>query len=86
MHDITRRVPGWPGMGPTPRTNHQAEGRATVQAELGQQEHYLNLKLQSKAEYSNTQQGLPGDGIHSHITRLMKSGNGQGVNFQLKSN
>jgi hypothetical protein len=43
-------------------------------------------KLQSKAEYSNTKQGLPGDGIYSHITRLMNSGNGHGINFQRKSN
>jgi hypothetical protein len=35
-------------MGPTPRTNHQAEGRATVQAELGQQEHYLNKNYKAK--------------------------------------
>jgi hypothetical protein len=60
-------------MGPTPRTNHQAEGRATVQAELSRQGDYLNKKLQGKTEYSNTQQGLPVHGIHSHVTRLMKA-------------
>jgi hypothetical protein len=27
----------------------------------------------SKTEYTNTQQGLPGYGILSHITRLMKA-------------
>jgi hypothetical protein len=42
LHDITRKCPGWPGTGPTPRTNHQLEGRATVPAELDQLEHYLN--------------------------------------------
>jgi hypothetical protein len=42
LHDITRKSLRWPGTGPTPRTNHQAEDRATVQAELGQQEDYLN--------------------------------------------
>jgi hypothetical protein len=49
LHDIIRRGPGWLGTGPTPQINHQAEGRATVQAELGQLEYYLDKK--------NTRQG-----------------------------
>jgi hypothetical protein len=60
-------------MGPTPRTNRQAGGRAMVQAKLSRQGDYLNKKFHGKTEYSNTQQGLPVHGIHSHITRLMKA-------------
>jgi hypothetical protein len=48
LHDITRRGPGWPGTGPTPRTNHQAEGRATVQVELDHQEQYLNKSYKAR--------------------------------------
>jgi hypothetical protein len=44
-----------------------------VQAELSRQVDYLNKKIQGKTEYSNTQQGLPVHGIHSHVTRLMKA-------------
>jgi hypothetical protein len=35
----------------------------------------------SKAEYTNTQQGLPGYGILSHVTRLMKAYNSSGFSF-----
>jgi hypothetical protein len=75
LHDITRKGLRWPGTGPTPRTNHQAEDRATVQDGTGSAESSGGLpeqKLQGKTEYSNTQQGLPGHSIHRHVTRLMK--------------
>jgi hypothetical protein len=42
LHDITRRGLHWPGTGPTPRTNHQADGRAMVQAEMGHRVDFLN--------------------------------------------
>jgi hypothetical protein len=29
--------------------------------------------ITTKTEYTNTQQGLPGHGIHSHVTRFMKA-------------
>jgi hypothetical protein len=35
-------------MGPTPRTNHQAEGRAMVQVELSHQEDYLNKNYKAR--------------------------------------
>jgi hypothetical protein len=35
----------------------------------------------SKAEYTNTQLGLPVHGIHSHVTRLMKAYKGSGFSF-----
>jgi hypothetical protein len=35
-------------MGPTPRTNHQAEGTAMVQAELSPQEDYLNKSYKAR--------------------------------------
>jgi hypothetical protein len=35
-------------MGPTPRTNHQAEDRATVQVELSRQEDYLNKSYKAR--------------------------------------
>jgi hypothetical protein len=35
----------------------------------------------SKAEYTNTQQGLPFQGILSHVTRLMKAYKGSGFSF-----
>jgi hypothetical protein len=35
-------------MGPTPRTNHQAEDRATVQAELSHQENYLDKSYKAR--------------------------------------
>jgi hypothetical protein len=48
LHDITRRGLRWSGMGPTPRTNHQAEDRATVQVELSRQEDYLNKSYKAR--------------------------------------
>jgi hypothetical protein len=38
-------------------------------------------KLQGKTEYANTQQDLPGYGILSHVSRLMKVCNGSGFSF-----
>jgi hypothetical protein len=48
LHDITRRGLRWLETGPTPRTNHQAEDRATVQAELSHQEDYLNKSYKAR--------------------------------------
>jgi hypothetical protein len=84
LHDITRRSLRWPRTGPTPPTNHQAEGRATVQAELSHRVDYLN-KVTRQDEYSNTQQGLPGHGILSHITILMKAFQALGKIFSGKA-
>jgi hypothetical protein len=41
-----------------------------VQAEQSPQGEYLEQKSHCKAEYSNTQQGLPVHGILSHVVRL----------------
>jgi hypothetical protein len=42
-------------------------------------------KLQGKAEYPNTQQGLRVHGIYSHVSRLMKACNGSGFSFSGKA-
>jgi hypothetical protein len=59
MLNIIRRDLCWPGTDPIPRTNHQEEQRAMAQADQSPQEDYLEQKSQCKAEYANTQQGLP---------------------------
>jgi hypothetical protein len=48
LHDITRKGLRWPGTGPTPRTNHQAEDRATVQAVMSHQEDYMNKSYKAR--------------------------------------
>jgi hypothetical protein len=48
LHDITRSSVRWPDTGPTPRTNHQAGDRATVQAVLSHQEDYLNKNYKAR--------------------------------------
>jgi hypothetical protein len=60
-HDITPYHQCWPGMDPIPRTNLLKEHRAKV----GKSRVFKTLPakhIASKAEYTNTQQGLPGVG------------------------
>jgi hypothetical protein len=61
----------------------QPSGRAQGQdrGRVGSSKTLPEKHKTSKAEYTNTQQGLPVHGIHSHVTRLMKVYNGSGFNF-----
>jgi hypothetical protein len=58
-------VPGWPGTGPTPRTNRQAEGKATVQVGLAQQKHYLNKSYKARLSILLLSKAYPELGILS---------------------
>jgi hypothetical protein len=60
-HDITRYHQRWSGMDPIPRTNLLGEHRAKA----GKSRVFQTLPakhIASKAEYTNTHQGLPGIG------------------------
>ena len=70
VHDITRHCHHWPESDPTPPTNQEVSTRPS-------QASYLIFKgitwkqswATSKAEYSNTQQGLPDYDIFNPLTR-----------------
>jgi hypothetical protein len=54
------------------------------QGRVGSSKTLPEKHITNKTEYTNTQQGLPVHGIHSHVTRLMKAFS-FGWSFQLKS-
>jgi hypothetical protein len=53
----------------------QSSGRAQGQdkGRVGASKTIPEKQVTSNTEYTNTQQGLPGYGILSHVTRLMKA-------------
>jgi len=60
IQDITRSCHHWPGTHPTPRTNQAEECKARSNWQSYPQRFHLKQNIAtSKAEYSNTQQGLP---------------------------
>jgi hypothetical protein len=64
-----------------PSGKAQGQGRGRV----GSSKTLPEKHVTSKTEYTNTQQGLPVHGIHSHVTRLMKAYDSSGFSFSLKA-
>jgi hypothetical protein len=81
MLNITRRDLCWPGMDPTPRTNHRGEHRAIAQAEWSPQGKYLKTSYKARLSILILSKAYPFHGILSHVTTLMKAYNGSGFNF-----
>jgi hypothetical protein len=59
LRDINRKHRCWPGTHPTPRTNQASKYKAKLNLLSYLQMTDLKNKATSKAEYANTQEGLP---------------------------